>query len=299
MDTCCACSRRAGSGCPRPPVSTSARYGHVERAGRLPRNPCPEDLECAARRLRSPIAGRTERNDGEEDAMTSPRAIAGRGRRTSRRRRSFSSSTGAAPSSSPERPMRSTSATSCSTTSSTRPPPAPASDSRPRPARCATSSRSAGCGPRRRTSQRIPSASTTSRWSSSSAARWPTTSRTSCSIPRCSAWSRTNASTGWACSSRSPTPVWATAAWAPGGVLPRLHGDDAAARHGLRAAVRIRHLPPVHQGRLAAGAAGQLAAPAGPVGSRPPRREGRDQAQLLLRGARRDVAARHRPNRRP
>ena len=60
--------------------------------------------------------------------------------------------------------------------------PARASGSRPSPARCGISCRSAGCTRRRPTSARIPSASTTSRWSFSSAARWPTTSPTCCSI---------------------------------------------------------------------------------------------------------------------
>ena len=85
----------------------------------------------------------------------------------------------------------------------------------------------------------------------------------------------------------------------PGGVLPRFHGHDAVARHGLRAPVRIRHLQAGHRRRLAARAAGQLAAPAGPVGSRPPVREGGDQDELRRRGARRDVAPGHRPNLEP
>ena len=79
---------------------------------------------------------------------------------------------------------------------------------------------------------------------------------------------------------------------APGGVLPRLDGHDAAAGHGLRAAVRVRHLQADHPGRLAARAAGQLAAPPGPVGGRPAAREGGSQAELLVRGARRDLARR-------
>ena len=115
--------------------------------------------------------------------MSSRRTTPERGRRARRTRRSFSSSTAAARSSSRGRPMRSTSGISCSTTSSIRPPPARASASRPSPAPCGTSSRSAGCARSRRTSARTPSASTTCRWSSSSAARWPTTSRTCCSIP--------------------------------------------------------------------------------------------------------------------
>ena len=38
---------------------------------------------------------------------------------------------------------------------------------------------------------------------------------------------------------------------APGGLLPRLDGHDATPGHGLRAALRIRHLQAVHPGRLA------------------------------------------------
>ena len=55
---------------------------------------------------------------------------------------------------------------------------------------------------------------------------------------------------------------------APGGVLPRLDGHHAAPGHGLRAALRVRHVPADHPGRLAARTAGQLAAPPRPVGSR-------------------------------
>ena len=80
-----------------------------------------------------------------------------------------------------------------------------------------------------------------------------------------------------------------------GGVLPRLDGHDAAAGHGLRAALRVRHLPADHPGRLAARAAGQLAAPARPVGGRPAARDGGGQARLLVRGARRDPARDRRP----
>ena len=74
---------------------------------------------------------------------------------------------------------------------------------------------------------------------------------------------------------------------APGGLFPRLDGHDATSGHGLRSAVRIRHLPADDPGRLAARAARQLAAPAGSVGGRPAAREGGSQAGLLLRGARR------------
>ena len=70
----------------------------------------------------------------------------------------------------------------------------------------------------------------------------------------------------------------------PGGVLPRLDGHDATAGHGLRAALRVRHLPPVDPRRLAAGTAGQLAAAPRPVGGRPAQRAGRGQAERLVRG---------------
>ena len=81
----------------------------------------------------------------------------------------------------------------------------------------------------------------------------------------------------------------------PGGVLPRLDGHDAAPGHGLRAALRVRHLQADDPGRLAARAAGQLAAAARPVGGRPAAGEGGGQAQLLVRGARRDPARGRRP----
>ena len=83
----------------------------------------------------------------------------------------------------------------------------------------------------------------------------------------------------------------------PGGLLPRLDGHDAAAGDGLRPALRVRHLQADHPGRLAARAAGQLAAPPGPVGGRAPAREGGGQAELLVRGARRKLARRRRAGR--
>ena len=137
------------------------------------------------------------------------------------------------------------------------------------------SSRSAGCAPRRPTSARTPSASTISRWSFSSAARWPTTSPTSCSIrscqqaaedrrPRLARPARTGAG-------RRPGQRRARAA---GRLLPRLDGHAAAPGHGLRPALRIRHLPADHRGRLAARTAGQLAAAARSVGGRPPAGDG-------------------------
>ena len=115
------------------------------------------------------------------------------------------------------------------------------------------------------TTGRTPSGSTTCRWSFSSAARWPTTSPTCCSTrssskppqqrePRLARTARTGAR-------RRPGQRRARAA---GGLLPRLDGDDAAAGDGLRAALRIRHLQADDPGRLAARAAGQLAAPPDP-----------------------------------
>ena len=77
----------------------------------------------------------------------------------------------------------------------------------------------------------------------------------------------------------------------PRGLLPRLDGDDAAPGHGLRAALRVRHLQADDPGRLAARAAGQLAAAARSVGGRPAARDGGGQARLLVRGARRHPAA--------
>ena len=69
------------------------------------------------------------------------------------------------------------------------------------------------------TSARTPSGSTTCRWSSSSAGRWPTTSRTCCSSRSSSeAVRREGPRLARARSSRSPTPGWATAAsggWRP------------------------------------------------------------------------------------
>src|SRR6266850_973694 len=82
---------------------------------------------------------------------------------------------------------------------------------------------------------------------------------------------------------------------AVGGLLPRLDGDDAAAGDGLWAALRIRHLPAICPRRLAARTAGQLAASAGSVGGRSSQRDGRGQAQLLLRAAWRELAPRSRP----
>src|SRR4030095_16483124 len=84
-------------------------------------------------------------------------------------------------------------------------------------------------------------------------------------------------------------------AWTPGGVLPGLNGDDAAPGHGLRAAVRIRYLPPVHPGRLATRRGGPLVASPGPVGGGAAARVGGSAAQLLVRGAWWQLARHPRP----
>ena len=68
----------------------------------------------------------------------------------------------------------------------------------------------------------------------------------------------------------------------PGGLFSRLHGDDANSGHGLRPAIRIRHVQADHPGWLAAGTAGQLVAPSGPVGGCAPAREGGSEAELLV-----------------
>ncbi len=124
-----------------------------------------------------------------------------------------------------------------------RPPSARANDSRPWPAPSGTSSRSAGCSRRRPIGARIPSASTICRWSFSSAARWPTTSRISCSIPS-SGKPSSEKNLDWlglleAGTRRGPGQRRARP---PGGLLPRLDGHDAAPGHGLRPALRIRHV---------------------------------------------------------
>ena len=89
---------------------------------------------------------------------------------------------------------------------------------------------------------------------------------------RATARRREEASTGSACSSRSPTPAWATAASAGSPRASSTRWRPAAPGHGLRPALRVRHLPADDRGRLAARAARQLAAPARPVGGRPARR---------------------------
>ena len=77
---------------------------------------------------------------------------------------------------------------------------------------------------------------------------------------RGAARSRTKASIGWACSSRSPTPVWATAAWAAWRRASSTRWRRCSCRPWATGLVRIRHLQAGHPGRLAARAAGQLAA---------------------------------------
>src|SRR5262249_17400867 len=92
-------------------------------------------------------------------------------------------------------------------------------------------------------------------------------------------------------------------AWATGGGLPRLDGYLAAPCDGVRVALRIRHLSPDDPGWLAARAAGQLAAPARPVGGGTAARSRRGEAELLVRAARRGSAHRARsavePDRHP
>ena len=51
------------------------------------------------------------------------------------------------------------------------------------------------------------------------------------------------------------------------GMFPRLDGDAAAASHGLRTALRVRHVHAVDSEWLAAGTAGSLATTSRPLGS--------------------------------
>ena len=60
--------------------------------------------------------------------------------------------------------------------------------------------------------------------------------------------------------------------------------------HGLRAALRVRHLQAVSPQRLAARGARQLAPPDRPVGGRASERDGGNPDRVRLRGARRHVA---------
>ena len=75
-----------------------------------------------------------------------------------------------------------------------------------------------------------------------------------------------------------------------GGVLPRFDGDARHSGHGLRPALRVRHLQADHARRLAARAARSLARPARSVGSRAARRSRRSAAGLLVRHSRRRAA---------
>ena len=75
-----------------------------------------------------------------------------------------------------------------------------------------------------------------------------------------------------------------------GGVLPRFHGDARHSGHGLRPALRVRHLQADRARRLAARAAGSLARAARPVGSRAAGRGRRSAAGLLVRHSGRRAA---------
>ena len=78
---------------------------------------------------------------------------------------------------------------------------------------------------------------------------------------------------------------------ASGRLLPGLHGHPRAAWHGLRPALRVRHLQADHPGRLASRAARQLAAPARSLGGGTAGGSGRSEAELLLRAAGRCAAS--------
>ena len=84
---------------------------------------------------------------------------------------------------------------------------------------------------------------------------------------------------------------WQRRARAARGLLPGLDGDAAAAGDGLWVALRVRNLPTVDRGWLAARAAGQLAATSRPVGDRPSRRASRSRVRLLVRDAQRQPRA--------
>ena len=72
---------------------------------------------------------------------------------------------------------------------------------------------------------------------------------------------------------------------APRRLLSRFDGHPAAPGDGLRAALRVRHFPPDHRGRLAARASRQLAARSRSVGGGAAAGGGRNQAGLLVRRA--------------
>ena len=80
-----------------------------------------------------------------------------------------------------------------------------------------------------------------------------------------------------------------------GGVLPRFDGDARHSGHGLRPALRVRHLQADRARRLAARAAGSLARPARSVGSRAAGRSRRGAAGLLVRHSRGSAADRPGP----
>ena len=92
---------------------------------------------------------------------------------------------------------------------------------------------------------------------------------------------------------RRRTGQWRTRT--SGRVLSRLDGRDAVAGDGVRAPIRVRDVPANHHGRLATRAARQLASSPRPVGGRSSGRQGRGQAQLLVRGPGGSAAAHRRP----
>ena len=72
--------------------------------------------------------------------------------------------------------------------------------------------------------------------------------------------------------------------WAAGVVLPGFAGVAGSARHRLRHPLRVRHLRPDHQGRLAGGDHRQVAALRQPVGDRPARDRLRGEVRRAHRG---------------